>query len=36
MKRLADAVRAGRGSLKDLEDYMAFVNEWMYKVGVTP
>lgn len=32
MKRLADAVRAGKGSLKDLELYLAFLNEYMYKV----
>ena len=33
MKRLADAIRAGKGTLKDLEEHMAFVNEYMYKVG---
>jgi hypothetical protein len=34
MRRLADGIRAGRGSLEDLEMHMAFVNEYMYKVGV--
>lgn len=35
MKLMADAIRAGKGSLRDLEEYMAFVNEYLYKVRVT-
>ncbi|KAI8473652.1 MAG: CRAL-TRIO domain-containing protein [Monoraphidium minutum] len=33
MKRLADAIRAGKGSLHDLEQHMAFINEYLYKVA---
>jgi hypothetical protein len=31
-KRLGDAIRAGKGSLSDLEQHLAFINEYQYKV----
>lgn len=32
-KRIGDAVRAGRGTLRDIEEQLAFLNEYIYKVG---
>jgi hypothetical protein len=33
MKRVADGLRGGALALADLEQHLAFMNEYMYKVG---
>ena len=33
-KRIADAVKRGEGALRDIEEQLAFFNEYLYKVGL--
>ncbi|KAI8464059.1 MAG: CRAL-TRIO domain-containing protein [Monoraphidium minutum] len=33
VKRLSDAIRAGKGTLRDIEEHLAFINEYTYKVA---